>query len=151
MVVTIKPTREQVMREIFKDIVVDGVFSDDNVHWVLFEHGTFYTFPKSETQKADGDDLVAQALQMSQDAHLLKYDDNDSVTVLPYNDLWSHPTYLVLSCLRQHIGWIVVAESPEWAHTEQQQAAVGYYARTMYEMDCHENKVVATSFAWSAA
>lgn len=123
----------------------------DDAHWVLFENGTFYTFPKNEFPIAEegGDDLVARALEMSKNAELLKYNDNDCVTVLKYPE-FNHPTYVVLSCLRQKIGWIVIGKTDVWADTEQQLAAVGYLARTHYEMDCEENKIKATSFPWSA-
>lgn len=140
-----KPTPVEVMREVFKDMG-----EGDDCEWVLFNNGTFYTFPKSELgANFSGDDLVARALDMSQGVHLLSYDDNDCVTVMPFNDVWTHPTYVVLSCLRQKVGWVIVGESPVWAENEQQEAAVGYLARTRYEMDAQENKVVATSFPWS--
>lgn len=139
------PTPVEVMRTIFKDLPPpEGA---DNCHWVLFNNGTFYTWPKAEVgEQCSGDDLTARALDMSKNAHLLNYDDNDCVSVLPYRDYWAHPTYLVLSCLRQKVGWVIVGESPEWAATEQQEAAVGYLARTRYEMDCQENKIVAASW-----
>jgi hypothetical protein len=137
------------MTEVFRDMG-----QPDDAHWVLFQNGTFYTFPKQEfpnlkNQPGAGDDLVARALDMSKNAELLKYNDNDCVTVLKYPE-FHHPTYVVLSCLRQKIGWIVIGKTETWADTEQQLAAVGYLARTHYEMDCHENKILATSFPWSA-
>jgi hypothetical protein len=131
--------------------VISEVFRDlgepDDCHWVLFENGTFYTFPKSEfpVDTFDANDLVARALEMSDNAELLKYTDNDCVTVLKYPE-FNHPTYVVLSCLRQKIGWIVIGKTNVWAETEQQLASVGYLARTHYEMDCKENKILATSF-----
>jgi len=86
---------------------------------------------------------------MSSEAELLKYDDNDCVTVLKYPE-FGHPTYVVLSCLRQKIGWIVIGETNVWADTEQAEAAVGYLARARYELDCEEHQVLGTSFPWSA-
>jgi hypothetical protein len=86
---------------------------------------------------------------MSKNAHLLNYKDNDCVTIIDYPE-FGHPTYVVLSCLHKKIGWIIIAKDNVWAKTEQQQAAVGYLARTLYEMDCEESHVLATSFPWSA-
>lgn len=56
---------------------------------------------------------------------------------------------MVLSGLRQQVGWIVVGKTGKWAETDQELAAVGYLARTKYEMDCEENKLLATSFPWN--
>lgn len=141
--ITRRPSPIEVMREIFKDLG-----QPDDVHWVLMKHGTFYTFPKSETSAStfDGNVLLSQALQMSQDAVLINYDDGDVVQVLPYQDLWSHPTYLIFSCLRQKIGWVIVSEGAQWAATEQQLAAVGYLARTRYELDAEQGEIIATSW-----
>lgn len=139
-----KPTPVEVMTEVFRDLG-----KGDDVHWVLMKHGTFYTFPKSECKKGkefDGNELLAKVKKMSSDAILSERDDGDHVAVLAYRDLWPHPTYIVLSCLRQAIGWVIVGETPHWAETEQQEAAVGYLARTRYEMDCEENRVVAASW-----
>lgn len=137
-----KPTPEEVVREVFKDLG-----KGDDVEWVLFKNGTFYTFPKVEA--FSGDDLAAQALQMSQEAELLKHDGADEVSVLPYNDIWTHPTFIVFSCLRQKIGWVIVGEDSVWPETEQQLASVGYAARQRAELDWEENKIIATSFEWS--
>uniref|UniRef100_A0A6C0BNR5 Uncharacterized protein n=1 Tax=viral metagenome TaxID=1070528 RepID=A0A6C0BNR5_9ZZZZ len=152
LVVASAPDLVQVTTEVFRHIEPTAGKPDDNVHWVLFKNGTFYTFPKSEFPEntLSPDDLVARALDMSKGAELLKYNDNDCVTVLPYRE-FGHPTYVVLSCLRQKIGWVIVGETDKWAETEQQEAAVGYVARTKYEMDCEENVILATSFKWSAA
>jgi len=146
---SIAPNVVDVMKEVFRDMD-----KPDDAHWVLFQNGTFYTFPKVDFPAKDsaefsGDDLVARALDMSKNAELLKYTDNDCVTVLKYPE-FNHPTYVVLSCLRQRIGWIIIGKTDVWADTEQQLAAVGYLARTHYEMDCEENKILATSFNWSA-
>ena len=136
------PTPVEVMREIFKDLG-----QPDDVYWVLMKHGTFYTFNKRECgPNVDKQLLVEQALQLSQDAALVNHDGNDTVQVFSYQDLWSHPTYLVLSCLRQKIGWVVIAEGNKWAETEQESAAVGLVARTRYELDCQESTIVATSW-----
>jgi len=150
-IVTSVPNLIQVMSEVFREMG-----QPDDAHWVLFENGTFYTFPKKDfpadvkwLAEGGGDDLVGRALDMSKNAELLKYTDNDCVTVLKYPE-FHHPTYVVLSCLRQKIGWIVIGKTETWADTEQQLAAVGYLARTHYEMDCQENKILATSFPWSA-
>jgi len=139
-----------VMNEVFRDIEPEPGKQNDNMHWVLFKNGTFYTFPKDEhpTETFSGDDLAARALDLSKNAELLKYNDNDCVTVLPYRE-FGHPTYVVLSCLRQKIGWVIVGKTDTWAKTEQEEAAVGYLARTKYEMDCEENQIIATSFSWS--
>lgn len=139
-----KPTQEEVMREVFKDLG-----QGDDVHWVLFKNGSFYTFPKITGQPVDGDDLAGQALTMSQEAELLKHDGADDVQVLPYRDLWTHPTFVVLSCLRQKIGWVVIGTSDQWPENDDQLASVGYVARTNCELDWKENEIVATSFEWS--
>lgn len=140
------PNLIQVATEVFRDMG-----KDDDCHWVLMANGTFYTFPKRDFPDIVrvADDLVARALDMSKNTELLKYTENDCVTVLDYPE-FGHPTYVVLSCLRQKIGWIIVGKTNEWAKTDQQKAAVGYLARTHYEMDCEENKIIATSFPWSA-
>lgn len=140
------PTPTEVMQEVFKEMG-----ADDDCYWVLMSHGTFYTFPRRDWQnKFDGDEIVGRVLQMCKDAVLSNHDDGDCVTVMEYRDLWTHPTFIVLSCLRQKLGWVVVAESSKWPETEQQSSAVGYLARTHYEMDCHEASIVATNFTWSA-
>lgn len=138
-----KPTPQEVMATVFRDLG-----EPDDVHWVLLSHGTFYTFPKSEAvaNKWTKEDIMDKVTQMCDEATLVSCEDGDSVGVLPYQDMWpNHPTYIVLSCLRQKIGWVVITETEAWAETEQQKAAIGYAARTMYELDCHEKVIVASS------
>lgn len=150
--VTSKPNLIQVITEVFRDM--DG--ATDNCHWVLMRNGTFYTFFKKDHplhRSADGhleggDELVGRVLEMSKAASLLDRDDNDCVTVMPFRE-FGHPVYVVLSCLRQAIGWIMISETDVWAETEQQLAAVGYAARQRYELDCEQNDILATSFPWS--
>jgi len=140
------PTTTEVLTELLRD---EG--KGDDYHWVLFNNGTFYTFPKKDLARDfSGDDLVAQALEMSKTAHLLNYQDWDCVAVQKIDDIYKHPVYMILSGLRQKIAWIVVGKTEKWAETDQELSAVGYLARTKYEMDCEENKIIATSFPWSA-
>ncbi len=136
-----KPTPVEVMEEVFKELG-----EADDVHWILFKHGTFYTFLKSEHPQGPNDDLVAQALDMSSRAILVDQDGGDDVIVYQYKDVWSHPTFVVLSCMRAKIGWVMVGDTAEWPKTEQQEAAIGYACRAAYELDCHENEIQAASF-----
>ena len=137
------PTVTRVMEVVFKDLG-----EPDDVHWILFGNGTFYTFLKTEYgDSTDTNDLLGRALTMCKDATLLSYDDNDCVTVLPYNDQWPHhPVYIVLSTLRARLGWVVIGKTNKWAETDQELASVGYLARTNYELDCEEQNVIATSW-----
>ena len=140
-----KPTIVQVARTYFAD------HGDSNdFHWVLLANGTFYTFPKTELgPDFDRDDLIAQVEEMSSKAVLCDYKDWECTTYIPLLQ-FGYPTFCILSCLRQKIGWLIVGESPVWPKTEQQQAAVCYVGRMKYELDCQENKIIAASFSWSA-
>lgn len=138
-----KPSPITVMQHEFRDLG-----KPDDCHWILFSSGTFYTFLKSDCKPFDGDELVAKALDMSSRATLADMDESDCVSYIPLRE-YGHPTFIVLSCLGPRIGWVIVSKSPHWPETEQQEAAVGYLGRTLYELDCKENKIVATSFEWS--
>lgn len=145
-----KPTKEQVARHFFKD---EGNSGD--MHWVLLNNGTIYTFLKTKYPdvgrvKGAGDLLIAQVLDKSKKAELESYDGNDKVGVVQIDE-FEHPVYVVKTILGISLCIIVVAETNKAAETEQQLAAVGYLARAMYQMDCEENKVIAASFPWSAA
>ena len=146
-----KPTQLEVIQRLLAD-TPDNLYGD-NCHWVLFKNGTFYTFAKTlwtnTGKKFDGDELVAQVLEMSAKAILCDQEAWECVRYLPCRE-YSHPTHVVLSCLGMKLGWVVIGETSVWPSTEQQEAAVGYVARTLYEMDCQENHIVATSFDWSA-
>ena len=139
------PDLVTVMRKVFEDI--EGP-ANDNCHWILFNNGTFYTFPKAEFgEQPDTNDLLGRALTMCKEASLISYDNNDCVRYYPYREEFGgHPVYVILSVLGSKLGWIVVGKTRQWAETEQEEAAVGYLARTKYELDCEEQKVLATSW-----
>lgn len=143
------PTKVEVMEELFRD---KGDPQDD-YYWVLFRHGTFYSVPKSAFAGKifDGDDFVAHVLQMSNDSILSDRDDGDEVAVYALRDLWTHPTFMVLSPLRQALGWVVVADTKDchWPTNDDESKQVGYLARTLYELDCRESSIIATNFTWS--
>jgi len=141
------PTPVQVMEFTFRDMD-----KPDDCHWVLFNHGTFYTFPKRDCKKGkdfSGDELVAKALEMSSKAILCDYKDWDCCGYYPIREL-GHPSYIISSGLGTRLGWVIVGKTEKWPETEQQEAGVCYAARALYELDCQENHVVACSFPWSA-
>lgn len=135
-----KPTPEEVMRVFFSD---NPEKPHDNFHWVLFENGTFYSWKKQEHK--DTDALLEEALRKSREAYLIQFKNNDDVATIALPE-FNHPVIMVLSCLGNQIGWIIVSESKVWPATDQQWAAVGYVARQRYELDCEQNHVIAASF-----
>lgn len=144
-----KPTMEQVARYFFADQGNSG-----DMHWVLFNNGTIYTelkskYPEVGRVKGAGDLLVAKILDKSRKAELETFDGNDKVGVYRIDE-FSHPTYIIKTILQERLCIIVVGETKIEALSEQQLAAVGYLGRAKYQMDCEENKIIATSFPWSA-
>jgi hypothetical protein len=139
----VKPTPVEVMEHVFRE-----TGESDDVYWILFKHGTFYTFPKCDYPQGPNDDLLAQVLEMSERAILVDQDGADDVIVYQYRDVWSHPTFVVLSCMRAKIGWVMVGDTDKWPENEQQEAAIGYACRAAYEMDCHENAILKKGPGW---
>lgn len=137
------PTTTDLMKVFF----ADSEHHNDNYHWVLFKHGTFYTWPKVRGITPDYDGLIEEALKLSRECHIIQYKNNDEVGIIEVTEM-GHPCFIVTSCMKQKIGWAIVGQSEKWPETEQQSAAVGYTARAKYELDCHENKIIAASFPY---
>lgn len=119
--------------------------NQENYEWVLFENGTYYLWPKKEGETHDPDDLIEDALKLSREAHLIQYKNNDDVGCIELTE-YGHPTYIVMSCLRYKIGWVIIGHTKEWASNDSQKAAICYLARQRYELDCEQNHIIATSF-----
>lgn len=137
-----KPNADDVMRYFFAYNP-----EQDNYDWILFENGTYYLWPKKEGQENDPDDMIEETLKLSREAHLIQYKNNDDVGCIPLTE-YGHPTYIVMSCLRHKIGWIIIGHTKEWASNDSQTAAICYLGRQRYELDCEQNHIIATSFPY---
>jgi hypothetical protein len=134
------PTSTSVMRHFFADEP-----DKENFEWILFENGTYYLWKKEKP--LDPDDMIEEALKMSREAYLIQFKNNDDVGTICLSE-FGHPTYIVMSCLQYKIGWVIVGKTKQWATKDNELAAIGYLARTMYEMDCEQNHIIATSFPY---